>query len=178
MGSSDFYVDFNLETDDVDEQFTREANQRLRALASEDSDIVGTAVHLEEVVVAETPYRYQVTVTVYMRPDTIAVSEKAPAPLIALKNAMDSIERIIHDTREMLGSASFQPGDEARIKVMDLRPEEVFATYVKGEEPSDLLNQGRSDIASRLMVKEGLDQEAAYFAADKILQAAAKNVNS
>ena len=54
---------------------------------------------------------------------------------------------------------------------LDLTPREVFATYIGSDiTGSELLEEGRTKIASRLMVEHGLSQEAAYFAADKILQ--------
>lgn len=50
-----------------------------------------------------------------------------------------------------------------------LTPEEIFNTYVKGADPHDLIAQGRTAIASRLMVEHKLKDAAAYFAADQIL---------
>jgi hypothetical protein len=46
---------------------------------------------------------------------------------------------------------------------------EIFNTYVKGADPHDLVAQGRTAIASRLMVEQKLKDTAAYFAADQIL---------
>ena len=49
MGSSDFYIDYNIEVSDVSDAFKRETELRLRELAAEHSDIIGAAVALERV---------------------------------------------------------------------------------------------------------------------------------
>jgi len=59
-----------------------------------------------------------------------------------------------------------------------LSADEVYATYVKDQDPAQIFEQGRMEIATRLMVEEGLSQKAAYFAADQILQAAQQRMTT
>jgi len=47
--------------------------------------------------------------------------------------------------------------------------EEIYAHYCDGIDPVQLFDQGRTEIATRLRVKEGLSQDAAYYAADQLL---------
>ena len=174
----DFYIEYNLEVENVGTNFAREADERLRALTADRTDIVGASVALESIVKVESPYLYQVRIVLYKRPENIAVVEKGPEPMTTLKNALDTIERKVHENREHRSEAHMRKPENLDTIVDDLSPQEVFATYMKDAEPAELMDEGRTQIASRLMVKNGLSQEAAYFAADKILQAAQENLNN
>jgi hypothetical protein len=90
MGNMDFYVDFNIDVANIQEEFAIEAEQRIRDLASHHSDIVGAAVSLESIVKTETPYLYRVWIVVYKRPQDIAITEKDSKPVTALKNAVNT----------------------------------------------------------------------------------------
>ena len=175
MGSTDFYVDFNIEVPDVQEEFALEAERRLRRLASNRSDIVGAAVSLETLVKTETPYLYQVRIVVYKRPDDIAIVEKEAEPMIALKNGLDALEEKIRASREKLTQADSHRSEEIETVFYELSADEIYATYAKEEKPADVIQKSRTEIASQLMVEEGLDEKAAYFAADQILYVAQKS---
>jgi len=174
MGSLDFYVDFNVEAPNVSDEFNLEAEQQLRELASQHSDLIGASVSLENIVKTETPYLYQVRIVVYKRPEDIAVIEKDVEPMIALKGALDSLEEKIRASREKLAEANISQGSDVETVSHELTAEEVYATYASDQDPDELLRKGRTEIASKLMVKEGLKQKAAYFAADQILRVAAE----
>jgi hypothetical protein len=58
------------------------------------------------------------------------------------------------------------------MSVYQLSARELYDAYVPGQEPAEVLAQGREAIAQRLRVEEGLDQREAYYAADQILVAA------
>lgn len=75
IGSSDFYVDYNIEVSDVGGEFKRETEQRLKELASSHSDIVGAAVSLEKVADTQTYDLYRVRIVVYKRPQRITVTK-------------------------------------------------------------------------------------------------------
>ena len=92
MANTDFYVDFNIEVPNIQDEFALVAERQLRSLASEHSDLVGAAVSLESIVKTETPYLYQVRIVVYKRPEDIAVIEKNVEAMIALKDALQSLE--------------------------------------------------------------------------------------
>jgi len=177
MGSLDFYVDFNIEVPDISDDFTTEAETKLRALASDRSDIVGSAVSLERIADGETPYLYQVRIVVYKRPDSIAVVIKGPEPLITLHNALDVLELKIRESREKYAQVDSHQGGDTESVAYELSEDEVYASYAKGQDPAEILNKTRTEIASSLMVEEGLNQEAAYFAADQIIRVAEKRMN-
>jgi len=68
MGSLDFYVDYNIEVSEVDDEFQRETEQRLRELASSHWDMIGAAVALEKIADTKTYDVYRVRIVVYKRP--------------------------------------------------------------------------------------------------------------
>lgn len=175
MGSLDFYVDFNIETPNVEDEFSLEAEGKLRELASAHSDLIGASVSLERIVKTETSYLYRVRIVVYKRPEDIAIVKKDSEPMIALRNALDSLEKEIRESREKLAQTDPHREEDVNTVSEELSAEEVYATYAKGQKPEELLRKGRTELASTLMVKEGLNQEAAYFAADQILSVAEKN---
>lgn len=175
MGSSDFYVDFNIEVPHVQKEFAREAEQQLRSLTADHSDIVGAAVSLESIVKTETQYLYQVRIVVYKRPEDIAIIEKDSEPMIALKNALEALEGKVRASREKLSQDDSHRDEEIEKVYYDLSADEVYATYAKNQKPAEVINKDRDEIASELMVEQGLTEDAAYFAADQILFIAQKN---
>ena len=54
-------------------------------------------------------------------------------------------------------------------QLQELSAEEIYAHYCGGSDPGQLFDQGRTELATRLRVKAGLAQDAAYYAADQIL---------
>lgn len=177
MANTDFYVDFNVEVPNIQEEFTHVAERQLRNLASDHSDLVGAAVSLESIVKTETPYLYQVRIVVYKRPEDIAVIEKDAEPMIALKDALQALEEKIRASREKRRQTDSHRSEEIETVFYELTPDEVYATYAKNQKPTDVIQKSRTEIASKLMVEEGLTEEAAYFAADQILFVAQKNTD-
>lgn len=169
MGSSDFYVDYNIEVPDVDDAFKRETEQQLRELAASHSDMIGSAVALEKVADTVTYDVYRVRIVVYKRPQDIVVTKQGPDPMVAMRDALDALEEQVRSSREKL--AQNDPHRDSQIKSVyyDLSADEIYATYAKGWQPEDVLQMDHTEIASRLMVEQGLTQDAADFAADQIL---------
>jgi len=177
MGSLDFYVDFNVEVPNMSDEFTNEAERELRNLASDHSDLIGASVSLESLVKVESPYLYRVRIVVYKRPEDIAVVEKDSEPMTALNNALKALEEKIRASREKLSQRDSHYSEEIDTVFYELSPDEIYATYAKNQKPTDMVGKSRTEIASRLMVEEGLNEEAAYFAADQILYVAQKNTS-
>ena len=82
MGSSDFYIDYNIEVSEVGDEFKRETEQQLRELASSHSDMIGAAVAVEKTADTETHDIYRVRIVVYKRPQDIAVAKQAADPMV------------------------------------------------------------------------------------------------
>jgi ribosome-associated translation inhibitor RaiA len=169
MGNSDFYIDYNIEVSDVGVEFKREIEQRLRELASPHSDMVGAAVALEKTADTQTYDVYRVRIIVYKRPQELAVSKEGTDPMVTLREALDALEEQVRDSREKLSQKDPHRDSQIETVYYDLSADEIYATYAKGWQPEDVLRMDHTEIVSRLMVEQGLTQDAADFAADQIL---------
>jgi ribosome-associated translation inhibitor RaiA len=169
MGSSDFYIDYNIEVSEAGDEFKRETEQRLRELAGTHTDMVGAAVALEKTVDTQSYDLYRVRIVVYMRPQDVAVSKEEADPMVALREALDTLESQIRTAREKLAQKDTHRDTQIETVYYDLTADEIYATYAKGWQPEDVLQMDHTQIASRLMLEHGLTQDAADFAADQIL---------
>jgi ribosome-associated translation inhibitor RaiA len=172
MGSADFYVDFNIEVPNMGDEFNREAERQLRKLASDHSDLVGAAVSLERIVKAETSHLYQVRIVVYKRPQDIAVIKQDSDPMATLRDSLEALEEMVRQSRERLDERETRNQVTTEAIYYERTANEVYAAYAEQWDPEEIVNMDRTEIASRLMVEEGLTEEAAYFAADQILRVA------
>lgn len=103
---TDFPIEFHVEPeigDDIEKALYVEAEDRLRKLAKNHTDITGAAVDVTQPAEGrETPYIYKVNVVVYARPSTIAAVEKHMEVDVALRGALKAAERQIRDKRDQL----------------------------------------------------------------------------
>ena len=104
MGSADFYVDYDSEVEEFTEDLKAEVEQRLRDLASEDTDLVGSAVAVTAPGKGVQPFLYQARVVVYARPEDIAAVKQDESVSVALRDALAAVERQIREKREKLGA--------------------------------------------------------------------------
>src|SRR5215213_2286290 len=169
MGSSDFYIDYNIEVSDVGEEFKRETEQRLRVLESSHSDMIGAAVALEKVADTQTYDVYRVRIVVYKRPQDIVVAKQDADPMVTLRDALDTLEEQVRASRKKLSQKDTHRDSQIESVYYELSADEIYATYAKGWQPEDVLRMDHTEIASRLMVEQGLTQDAADFAADQII---------
>lgn len=169
MGSSDFYIDYNIEVSGVGDEFNRETEQRLRGLASEQSDIVGAAVSLEKVADTQTYDVLRVRIVVYKRPQEIVVTKQGEEPMVTLREALDTLEAQVRESREKLAQGDTHRDSQIESVYYDLSAEEIFASYARDWQLEEILEMDHTRIVSRLMVEHGLTQDAADFAADQIL---------
>jgi ribosome-associated translation inhibitor RaiA len=169
MGSSDFYIDYNIEVPEAGDEFKRESEQRLRELAGSHTDMVGAAVALEKTVDTQSYDVYRVRIVVYMRPQDVAVSKEEADPMVALREALDTLDSQVRTAREKLAQKDTHRDTQIETVYYDLSADEIYATYAKGWQPEDVLEMDHTQIASRLMLEHGLTQDAADFAADQIL---------
>ncbi len=126
----------------------------------------------------ETQYLYQVRIVVYKRPEDLVVIEKDAEPMIALNNALEVMKEKVRASREKLRQDDSHRDEEIETVFYELTPDEIYATYAKNQKPTEMVDRNRDEIASELMVEQGLTEEAAYFAADQILFVAQKNTNA
>jgi ribosome-associated translation inhibitor RaiA len=102
MGSSDFYIDYNIEVSEVGDEFKRETEQRLSELASSHSDMTGVAVSLEKTADTQTYDLYRVRIVVYKRPQDIVVIKQDEAAMVTLREVLVALERQVRASREKL----------------------------------------------------------------------------
>jgi ribosome-associated translation inhibitor RaiA len=169
MGSSDFYIDYNIEVSDVGDEFKRETELRLRDLSGDHADIVGAAVALEKTVDTQSYDLYRIRIVLYKRPQDIVVTKEDADPMVTLREALHTLEEQVRTSREKLAQKDTHRDSEIESVYYDLTADEIYATYAKGWDPQDVLGMDHTEIASRLMVEQGLTQDAADFAADQIL---------
>lgn len=55
------------------------------------------------------------------------------------------------------------------MSVYELSRKEIYDSYAGDNTPPELIDQGRTEIATRLQVEEGLGDVDAYYAADELL---------
>ena len=175
MGSSDFYVDYNIEVSDVGEEFKREIEQQLEELARDHTDMIGAAVALEKTVDTQSYDLYRVRILIYKRPQDIVVSKQDANPMVALRDALDTLERQIRESREKLAQKDTHRDTQIETIFYDLTADEIYATYAKGWQPEEVVEMDHTDIARRLILEHGLTPAAADFAADQILLVAARS---
>lgn len=170
MSRTDFHVEFYSEFPATEAELELETEERLRQLGEEESDMIGASVAIEELTGEETPHMFQVRIVAYIRPDNIVVVEKNASLEIALREALTILERQVRAKRELLRKPWQGPAKVTKeTALFELTPEEIYDTFASQSDPQALLKMGRTGLASRLMVDDQLEQEAAYHAADQIL---------
>lgn len=172
MANSDFYIDYNIDVSEVGDGFKRETEQRLQDISTKNSDLVGAAVSLEKVADTTTYDVHRVRIVVYKRGKDVAVAKLDADPMVALREALDTLEKQIREARDKLAQRNTHRDSQIETVYYDLSADEIYATYAKGWQPEDILQMDHTQIASRLMVEQGLTQDAADFAADQILMVA------
>ena len=177
MGSSDFYIDYNIEVSEVGSEFNRETEQRLRELAASHSDMVGAAVAVEKAADTQSYDLYRVRIVVYKRPQDIAVTKQDEDPMVTLREALDALEEQVRESREKLAEKAPHRDSQIESVYYDLSADEIYATYAKGWQPDEIVEMGHEEIARLLMVEQGLNQDAADFAADQILLVAERIID-
>ena len=174
MGSSDFYIDYNIDVTEAGEEFKRETELRLRDLAADNSDVVGAAVALEKTVDTTSYDLYRVRIVLYMRPQDVVVTKEDEEPMLTLREVLDTLERQVRESREKLAQKDTHRDTQIETVFYDLTADEIYATYAKGWQPEEVVEMDHTDIARRLVLEHGLTQDAADFAADQILLVAAR----
>ena len=113
MDELDFTLELNSENlpKTVEYDLFTEAETQLKQLAAGHTDLTGAAVNIRRPHAEETPL-YEVTVVVYSRPKHIAATHKEDDPQLALKGALQGVERQIRERRKKLKKRWEQPGNK------------------------------------------------------------------
>lgn len=103
MAQSDLRIEFQTDITSNDLDFYVMIEDRLHELAGDHSDITGAAATLEQPAAGrETPHIFEANIVVYMRPNNVRASSKRDDPGIALRSALDAVERQVREQREKL----------------------------------------------------------------------------
>ena len=103
MSTTDFSIELKTDFNSGDLKFYTMLEDRLSQLSKGHTDITGAAATIREPAAhRETPYVFEATVVVYVRPNSVSVSEKRESPEVALKSALDSVERQVREQRNRL----------------------------------------------------------------------------
>lgn len=176
MGSSDFYIDYNIAVSDTGDQFRRETEQRLAELTSSHTDLIGAAVALEKVADTQTYDVFRVRIVLYKRPQDLVVTKQDADPMLALREALSALETQVRASREKLAHRDTHRDRQIHSVYYELSAEEIYAMYAKGWQPDEILEMDHVEIVNRLIVEQGLNQDAADFAADQIILVAERKI--
>lgn len=103
--NQDFPIEFKSDVESSEYDFFVEIEDSLRELAEGHHDIISASATLEKPAEGrETTPLYEATVTVFMRPDNIAATEKADDPMLAVQGALKALGRQVRDKRDQLRS--------------------------------------------------------------------------
>lgn len=114
---SDFNNGFNIEfngrglSDRMEAGMRDEAFDRLQQLADGHDDLIGAAINVRRPAKSETDYLFRPSVVVYARPEHVAGDAEAGDAFVALREALDAVERQIRERREKLREHWKQPGN-------------------------------------------------------------------
>lgn len=169
MSRTEFHFEIYNEVSGFENGLIDEAEDRLRALGENQTDMIGASLSIEELTGEETPHFFQARVVAYLRPENVTGLEKADTIEVAVRGAVDAVERQIQKRRAKLRQPYKLTEEGVDATVYQLNAREIYDTFAAQDDPADLIDQGRTSIAARLMVDEGLDEEAAYHAANQIL---------
>lgn len=178
MDGQDLTIEFYSEALTLGDEIKGEVRHRIQALTEGHKDILEASFAVEDIAGEENPFLHQVRIVVYMRPENIAVVEKGDAIMTTVKAALSTLERQVRKERERRKEISYQPKQKEPDIIYELTPEEMYETYTPSQDPQSLLDQGRSEIANSLMVEDGIEQKAAYYISDRILEYAENAVTA
>jgi ribosome-associated translation inhibitor RaiA len=103
MQRPDMPIELKTDITDSDIDYYVMIENRLKELAEGHTDITGAAATLEQPAKGrETPYIFEASIVVYVRPNDVSATEKANDPQQALKSALDATERQIREQRNRL----------------------------------------------------------------------------
>ncbi|MGE5374401.1 MAG: hypothetical protein ACM3XO_05025 [Bacteroidota bacterium] len=96
MRSIEFYVDFESDVPEFDDEFKTAAKMRLRSLAIPHHEIDHAKVAITKSGESGKPAQFQASVIVYARPEDMNVTKQDYRMVEALDEALAEIEHQIH----------------------------------------------------------------------------------
>jgi ribosome-associated translation inhibitor RaiA len=168
MMNSNFPIEVNNEVPHLNENIIAHAEARIRSLATDRRDITGASISLEQLAGGETPYLFRATLVIYMRPENLSTVQKEETAETAIQGALSAAERQVRESR--VRKTARKRSEPAAYPVFDMSPRALYDTFSEQADPAILLENDRDSLATKLIVEENLDQETAYYAADRIME--------
>ena len=95
----DYPIEFYSEAENTDDLFA-EAEDRIRRLAGDHTDITGATVKITQPAVRqERPVINEATIILSMRPNDIVASDQHADAAVAIRNALSIVEREVREER-------------------------------------------------------------------------------
>lgn len=172
MSKTEFHFEFHSQIPDVGEPHRTTIENELRQIATNQRDMIGASVAIEGEAQEEKaiPHLYRVRIVAYIRPENIVGVEKTETVPGAVQGALEAVRRQIQQRREKFRKPWEQTDKVVRTEnIFELTAQEIYDTYVDHLDNQAIQELNRDNVASTLMVKEDMEPEAAYYAADQIL---------
>jgi ribosome-associated translation inhibitor RaiA len=109
MDNPNFDFEFYSEVPDLSDDHRLEVQDRLEKLAGSKRDMIGASVAIEDIAGGETPHFYRARIVAYIKPENIVAVEKGDNIEIALKGALEAVERQVRKRREKFGQPWKRP---------------------------------------------------------------------
>jgi ribosome-associated translation inhibitor RaiA len=109
MDNPNFDFEFYSEVQNLPDDLRVKVQDRLEKLAGGKRDMIGASVAIERIAHGETPHFYQARIVAYIKPDNIVALEKGDNIDVALKGALDALERQVRKRREKFGEPWKRP---------------------------------------------------------------------
>jgi ribosomal subunit interface protein len=104
MDSQSYTFEFHFDPEVGDTEDLREmVLQRLDRLAKGHTDFVDASIVVETESKAETPHAFRARIVLHVRPNRIVGQETAEEPVVALRAALQAVERQLREKRAELG---------------------------------------------------------------------------
>ncbi|MFO7942968.1 MAG: hypothetical protein R6U51_01490 [Anaerolineales bacterium] len=171
-------IEFYSEISSVGDDVREEVRDRLEDLAVGHTDIIGASLAVEDIAGEEPPFLYEVRLVLYMRPENIAIVEKGETIRKTITDTLSATERLVRKERTRRKEISHQPVKKEPDELYKASPKELYETYTPSRDPRSLLDKGRSKLASEMMMEEEMEQEAAYYITDIILEYAEGKISA
>lgn len=109
MENPNFDFEFYSELPNLSDDLRLKVQNRLKKLAGGKRDMTGASVAIEPIAHGETPHFYQARIVAYIKPENIVAVEKGENVEVALKGALDAVERQVRSRREKFGEPWKRP---------------------------------------------------------------------
>jgi ribosome-associated translation inhibitor RaiA len=96
-------IEFNQEVPSFPQELRRQIERSLENLAKDHKDVTGASITLSQPAHGGTPYLFRASIVVYMRPENVYAEHKSETLEVAVRDALEAIERQVREERKKRG---------------------------------------------------------------------------